>query len=77
MDNIDKSDPSLALTLPVQLTRTLHRQPYDYILPEHNPQPGKIIVITGGGSGIGAVSLSLFSLVFHHSGASETGVLEG
>lgn len=49
-------DPALALTLPVQLTRTLHRQPYDYILPENNPQRGKIILITGGGSGIGAVS---------------------
>lgn len=56
MDSINKSDPSLALTLPVQLTRTLHRQPYDYILPERNAQPGKIIVITGGGSGIDAVS---------------------
>ena len=52
---MDNSDPSLGFTLPVQLTRTIHRQPYDYILPENNPQPGQIILVTGGGSGIGAV----------------------
>ncbi|KAK4947887.1 hypothetical protein LTR10_013395 [Elasticomyces elasticus] len=47
-------DQSLDFTLPVQLTKKIYRDPYDYILPENNPQAGKIILITGGGSGIGA-----------------------
>jgi hypothetical protein len=52
-------DPSLSYTLPFQLTKTLHRQPYDKILPDRNPQIGRLILITGGGSGIGAVRQSL------------------
>ena len=50
-------DKSLAFTLPYKLTKTIHRQPYDYISTERqqNLQTGKIILITGGGSGIGAV----------------------
>lgn len=52
-------DPSLGYTMPFQLTKTIRRDPYDLILPEKkdNSQAGKIIVITGGGTGIGAVSL--------------------
>ncbi len=55
---VTEPDPSLRFTLPFQLTRTVHRQPYDRILPykEENKQAGRIILITGGGSGIGAVS---------------------
>jgi hypothetical protein len=50
-----ENDPSLAYTLPFQLTKKLHRKPYDSILPINNDQSGRIILITGGGSGIGAV----------------------
>ncbi|KEF59475.1 uncharacterized protein A1O9_04319 [Exophiala aquamarina CBS 119918] len=48
----------LLWTLPVQLTETLHRDIYDLISPENpaNNQQGKIILITGGGSGIGAAA---------------------
>ena len=53
---MDTTDHSLAMTLPVQLTKTIHRQPYPFILPENNRQDGKIILITGGGTGIGAVN---------------------
>ena len=45
-------------TKPFLLTQTSHRDTYPNISPERpgNSQAGKIIVITGGGSGIGAVS---------------------
>lgn len=48
----------LQWTRPVQLTEKIHREVYDLISPENpaNNQKGKIIVITGGGTGIGAVS---------------------
>ncbi|KAK5211632.1 hypothetical protein LTR99_005713 [Exophiala xenobiotica] len=52
----DTTDPSLAFTLPVQLTKTIHRQPYPFILPENNRQDGKIVLVTGGGTGIGAAA---------------------
>jgi hypothetical protein len=53
----DRSDPNLAYTLPFQLTKKIHRKVPDALQPEkeENNQKGKIVVITGGGSGIGAV----------------------
>src|SRR3954465_10296854 len=47
-----------AYSRPKCLTKTMHRDPYPAISPEapENSQSGKIILITGGGSGIGAVS---------------------
>lgn len=47
----------LQWTLPVQLTGPIHRDIYPLISPDNpvNNQQGKIILITGGGSGIGAV----------------------
>lgn len=55
----DRSDPALAYTLPFQLTKKIHRTVPDNLHPE-TPDlnaSGKIVVITGGGSGIGAVSV--------------------
>ena len=53
----DRSDPSLEFTLPYQLTKKIHRKIPDALLAEkdENSQRGKIIVITGGGTGIGEV----------------------
>ena len=54
----DRSNPDLAFTLPFQLTKKIHRDIPAILSPE-NPEisaKGKIIVITGGGSGLGAVS---------------------
>ncbi len=53
----DRSDPSLAFTLPFQLTKKIHREVPELLLPEKegNSANGKIVVITGGGTGIGAV----------------------
>lgn len=55
----DRSDPALTYTLPFQLTKKLHRTVPDNLQPESPDLDarGKIVVITGGGSGIGAVSL--------------------
>jgi hypothetical protein len=57
----DRSDPSLAWTIPFQLTKKIHRKVPDILLPEReeNSQKGKIVVITGGGTGIGAVRVPL------------------
>jgi hypothetical protein len=54
------SDPD-QFTTPFAITKTVHRDPYPAISPEkpENSQAGKIIIITGGGSGIGAVCLLL------------------
>jgi len=54
----DRSDPALAWTLPFQLTKKIHRKVPDILLPEReeNSQRGKIVVITGGGTGIGAAA---------------------
>jgi hypothetical protein len=54
----DRSDPSLGFTLPFQLTKKIHRKVPDMLQAERkeNSQQGKIVVITGGGTGIGAVS---------------------
>lgn len=55
------ADETLEYTTPFQLTKTIRRDPYGAISPT-NPElsaAGKIIVITGGGTGLGAVSSSL------------------
>lgn len=59
----DRTDPSLEFTLPFQITKKIHRDVPPELSPElpENSAKGKIIVITGGGSGIGAVS-SFFAL---------------
>jgi hypothetical protein len=48
---------ALDYTMLFQLTDKIRRQPYGLILHEkkQNSQEGKIIVITSGGTGIGAV----------------------
>jgi len=58
----DRSDPTLAYTLPVQLTQTIHRSVPKELQPEDeaNSQKGKIIVITGGGTGIGAAAANVW-----------------
>ncbi|KAJ4366801.1 hypothetical protein N0V83_007326 [Neocucurbitaria cava] len=58
----DRSDPSLDYTLPFQLTKKIHRKVPDSLQPEReeNSQKGKIIVITGGGSGLGAAAARIW-----------------
>ncbi|KAF2267978.1 NAD(P)-binding protein [Lojkania enalia] len=58
----DRSDPSLASTVPVQLTRKIHRDVPDILSPEDpkNSAKNKIIVITGGGTGIGAATAKVW-----------------
>ena len=59
--SFDRSDPALTYTLPFQLTKKIHRTVPDSLNPE-SPDlnaSGKIVVITGGGSGIGAVSITV------------------
>lgn len=55
-------------TKPFQLTKTIHRDVYPAISPDNpaNSKNGKIIVITGGGTGIGAVSVPLSLINFVH-----------
>ena len=54
---------SLQMTLPFALTPTLRRDPYPYISTDSpsNKQYGKIILITGGGSGIGAAAAKVWA----------------
>ncbi|KAK3109476.1 hypothetical protein LTR53_017243, partial [Teratosphaeriaceae sp. CCFEE 6253] len=54
----DRSDPALEMTLPFQLTQKIHRSVPEMLQPERkeHSQKGKIIVITGGGTGIGAAA---------------------
>ena len=58
----DRSDPALEYTLPFQLTKKIHRDVPALLDPKDpkNSADGKIIVITGGGSGIGAASISVW-----------------
>jgi FlaA1/EpsC-like NDP-sugar epimerase len=46
-------------TYPFQLTKTMHRDPYDELLPSKasNSQKGKIVIVTGAYGGIGAVCI--------------------
>ncbi|KAK0114987.1 hypothetical protein ONS96_013461 [Cadophora gregata f. sp. sojae] len=55
-------DPEM-YTKPFQLTKTMHREPYDDILPSipENSQQGKIIVITGAYGGIGSAAASVWA----------------
>jgi hypothetical protein len=50
-------------TYPFQLTRTMHRDPYDDLLPSKplNSQKGKIATATGAYGGIGSVFLNSYS----------------
>lgn len=53
------ADETLELTTPFQLTKTIRRDPYEALSPT-NPElsaAGKVIIVTGGGTGLGAVSL--------------------
>ncbi|KAK5056138.1 hypothetical protein LTR84_012691 [Exophiala bonariae] len=52
----------LQYTRPAQLTETIHRDVYPLLSPDNpaNNQQGKIIVITGGGSGIGAATARIW-----------------
>ena len=52
-DQVDKN----AYTTPFLVTKTSHRDPYPAVLPSkpNNSQEGKLVIITGGGAGIGAV----------------------
>lgn len=55
----DIYDESLSVTLPLQITSRVNKKVPPELQPE-NPDlsaRGKIVVITGGGTGIGAVSL--------------------
>jgi hypothetical protein len=54
---IKMSNPN-QFTTPFAITKVVHRDPYPAISPERpeNSQSGKVIIITGSGSGIGAVS---------------------
>jgi len=63
-------DPNQFST-PFLLTPTLHRDPYPAILPTNpaNSQKGKIIIITGASSGIGAAAAKVWTL------ANATGVV--
>ena len=47
-------------TIPFQLTKTMHRDPYDDILRTNptNSRRGKIVIITGVYGGIGTVGLT-------------------
>ncbi|KAK5268226.1 hypothetical protein LTR99_003160 [Exophiala xenobiotica] len=58
----DRSDPSLTYTLPFQLTHKIYRDVYDKISPQNpdNSVKGKIILITGGGTGIGAAAAKVW-----------------
>lgn len=68
----NNTDPSLDYTLPFQLTKTIHRKVPDELQPEREEgreaAKGKIVVITGGGTGIGAVRLPLTSLMSYDCG---------
>ena len=54
---------SLAYTKPFQLTKTIHRDPYDALSPSkpENSAAGKIIIITGGGTGVGAAAAMVWA----------------
>jgi NAD(P)-dependent dehydrogenase (short-subunit alcohol dehydrogenase family) len=54
----DRSNPALSYTLPFQLTKKIHRSVPPGLSPElpENSAKGKIVVITGGGTGIGAAA---------------------
>ncbi|ORX98767.1 hypothetical protein BCR34DRAFT_576965 [Clohesyomyces aquaticus] len=59
----DRTDHSLAYTIPFQLTKKIHRTVPPELSPERpeNSAKGKVIVITGGGTGIGAAAAKIWT----------------
>ncbi|KAB8292075.1 hypothetical protein EYC80_007821 [Monilinia laxa] len=58
----DKSDPNF-YTIPYAITKNIHRDPY-WAIDSKNPannQSGKIIIITGASSGIGAAAAKVWA----------------
>lgn len=56
----------LECTIPFQLTKTIRRDPYGAISPDNkqNSAVGKVVLITGKGTVIGAVGYSCRYIVF-------------
>ncbi|KAJ5198268.1 short chain dehydrogenase-like protein [Penicillium cinerascens] len=54
---------SLEYTIPFQLTKTIRRDPYSAISPDNkqNSAVGKVVLITGGGTGIGAAAADVWT----------------
>lgn len=48
-------------TTPLAITPSLHRDPYPAISPENNPATGKIILVVGASSGIGAAAAKVWA----------------
>jgi hypothetical protein len=65
ISNMAQVDPD-QYTYPFQLTKTIHRDPYDELLPSKpsNSQKGKIVIITGAYGGIGSVFFYLTFQIF-------------
>jgi len=59
---LSQVDPD-AYTTPFNATKTSHRDPYPALSPSkpENAQGGKLIIITGGGSGIGAAAAKIWA----------------
>lgn len=52
-------------TTPFQLTRSMHRDVYSEIDPKNSAlsAKGKVIIITGAGGGLGAVSSEILTFI--------------
>jgi hypothetical protein len=60
MDKMAQEIDPNQYTYPFQLTKSMHRDPYDELLPSKasNSQKGRIVIITGAYGGVGAVNIS-------------------